>query len=151
MQFHSLGSKTLFDDYSDLDRWITQKYTKNHLRFTRRDYDTIQPFTHITNTSFDTEGTESMSGVMTFELQGGLIHVGNMVVDRNQAIFMFIIGMMLGIFIFFFTLKLFDQVIRPRCFPTLPSIRNTRLRSLRDTYRAPTTPIERYRLGLSVR
>ncbi|EDN97736.1 predicted protein [Sclerotinia sclerotiorum 1980 UF-70] len=52
------------------------------------------------------------------------IHIGNWLIQRGEAIFMFIVGMFLGLFFFLFTFRVFDEFIRPVYFAGLPGLRD---------------------------
>ncbi|EMR85463.1 hypothetical protein BcDW1_5901 [Botrytis cinerea BcDW1] len=75
-----------------------------------------------------------MSPLPTFEHSGG-VSVSERTVDKTAAIVMFITGMLLGLSFFVATLRLFDEVIRPRYFPSLPSFRGSTERVTRSSAR----------------
>ncbi|CCD43859.1 hypothetical protein QC760_010285 [Botrytis cinerea] len=85
-----------------------------------------------------------MSPLPTFEHSGG-VSVSERTVDKTAAIVMFITGMLLGLSFFVATLRLFDEVIRPRYFPSLPSFRGSTERVTRSSGGTRITPIERFR------
>lgn len=84
-----------------------------------------------------------MSPFSAFEHPGG-INVSERAVDKTAAIVMFVIGMLLGLSFFIVTLRLFDETIRPKYFPSLPSFRSSTERVTRSSGGTPITPIERY-------
>lgn len=86
-----------------------------------------------------------MSSVETFDVKSESIRVGEWIIERSEAIFLFIVGMLLGLFIFFFTLRIFDGIIRPKYFPALPSVRSPTDGSRRNVGRMFATAIDRYR------
>lgn len=80
---------------------------------------------------------------MTVDMWIGRVHIGDWDIDRSEAIFVFIVGMLLGLFFFLFTLRIFDGIIRPKFFPALPSDRNVMERSVRSTGIATAIPTDR--------
>ncbi|TEY64855.1 hypothetical protein BOTCAL_0142g00120 [Botryotinia calthae] len=85
-----------------------------------------------------------MSPLPTFE-HSGSVSVSERAVNKTAAIVMFVIGMLLGLSFFIATLRLFDEVIRPRYFPSLPSFRGSAERVTRSSDDTPITRIERFR------
>ncbi|TGO53760.1 hypothetical protein BCON_0118g00150 [Botryotinia convoluta] len=84
-----------------------------------------------------------MSPFSAFE-HSGSVNVSERAVDKTAAIVMFVIGMLLGLSFFIVTLRLFDETIRPKYFPSLPSFRSSTERVTRSSGGTPITPIERY-------
>ncbi|TGO76593.1 hypothetical protein BELL_0147g00110 [Botrytis elliptica] len=92
----------------------------------------------------DIETMENMSPFSAFE-HSGSVSVSERAVDKTAAIVMFVIGMLLGLSFFILTLRIFDETIRPKYFPSLPSFRSSTERVTRSSGGTPITPIERYR------
>ncbi|KAF5877780.1 uncharacterized protein Bfra_002147ob [Botrytis fragariae] len=86
---------------------------------------------------------ENLSLFSEFE-HSGSVNVSERAVDKTAAIVMFVIGMLLGLSFFIVTLRLFDETIRPKYFPSLPSFRSSTERVTTSSGGTAITPLERY-------